>query len=378
MRSLLPSWLTQRFQRITSGGRYVPEVDGLRFLAISAVVLFHLHGFLSKFAGAAPSGAFGNAIASTLRHGGLGVQMFFVLSGFILSLPRVGADKPVNLKKYYGRRLTRLEPPYLVAMLGLFVAFAFVHGWAAMPDQAPHLLAGLVYLHGPVFQHLYEPNPVIWSLEVEVQFYLAFPALALLFRLKPVSRRAAMVALTLLFAWINQVNAWPFANLLGFLHYFFAGMLLADLNPRVGEAKGHPGWDAAALVTCAAGWWWFVHTDHGDLLFAGWVFLLYLAGFRSVGFRWLLARRPVRTIGMMCYTIYLLHFPLISFIGHRTLGVGSPGTYPAYLLLQAALVIVPMLMVCAVFFALVEQPCMDPQWPQKLAARLKRDAAASS
>ncbi|MEP7087206.1 MAG: acyltransferase, partial [Gemmatimonadota bacterium] len=79
----------------------------------------------------------------------------------------------------------------------------------------------------------------------------------------------------------------------------------------------------------------------------------------------------------MCYSIYLLHFALISIIGRHTLSVGSSSAQWIHLLLQTAIIVPPVLLVCGVYFALIERPCMERDWPEKLMTRLRGSARAA-
>src|SRR5579883_2503419 len=114
--------LTQRLSRVTSSGRYVPELDGLRFVAIGLVVWQHVQQHIDAREDAQHRTLdFVSAFVQNMR---IGVELFFVISGFILGLPFamhfVRGDRKVDLKKYFLRRLTRLEPPYVIAMIAFF------------------------------------------------------------------------------------------------------------------------------------------------------------------------------------------------------------------------------------------------------------------
>ena len=164
--------LLARLSRETSSGRFIPEMDGLRFVAIGMVVIFHLNSYLLASlhdSGSLPRSDWLRPIALV---GFRGVELFFVISGFLLGLPfaahHLKNASPVSLRKYYLRRLTRLEPPYIVAMLGLFAVAVSIQGKTAA-NLYPHLAASLFYLHNLIFG---SPSPamgVAWSLEVEVR-----------------------------------------------------------------------------------------------------------------------------------------------------------------------------------------------------------------
>lgn len=112
--------LLERLSRRTTSGRFIAEIDGLRFVSIALVVLYHMAGYVAAQAAGAPR----HAIFRIAVHGHYGVPLFFAISGFVLGLPFAGqhlaGGRPVRLRPYFLRRLTRLEPPYSLCMLALF------------------------------------------------------------------------------------------------------------------------------------------------------------------------------------------------------------------------------------------------------------------
>jgi peptidoglycan/LPS O-acetylase OafA/YrhL len=159
----------------------------------------------------------------------------------------------------------------------------------------------------------------------------------------------------------------------GFLQFFVCGFLLADRY--VADWKGKPShtlaWDAVSLV----GWplliaLWLQKAPN-PAIFIVLAFLLFCAGFRGQITSRALGTPAIATIGGMCYSIYLLHFPLISMIGRHTLSVGATLKPWMHLLIQTAIIAPPVLLICVVYFALIERPCMERDWPQKLTARLR-------
>ncbi len=125
--------LLSQFSRITTPGRaFIPQIDGLRFIAIMGVVAFHVRSICSFHLRASPDGSFieGDLVNDVFSTGALGVQLFFAISGFILSLPFarcwLGGEKRVSLGGYYLRRVTRIEPPYVIHRAFLFLLCALV------------------------------------------------------------------------------------------------------------------------------------------------------------------------------------------------------------------------------------------------------------
>jgi peptidoglycan/LPS O-acetylase OafA/YrhL len=98
---------------------------------------------------------------------------------------------------------------------------------------------------------------------------------------------------------------------------------------------------------------------------------LIIAAFRGRVCSRLLALRWVTDIGGMCYTIYLLHFLLLSGMGRIFKPFHIGNSYLVYYLTQAVIVLPLVLVACMAYFLLIERPCMDRNWPSKFAARFR-------
>src|SRR5215213_7927905 len=171
----MPSSFFSKFRRITYSTDYLPEVDGLRFLAIfSVVVIMHIPHYIDEkfFLGKAIPNEYWSRF---VIGGGYGVSLFFIISGFILSLPfakwRLNNEKPVKLKNYFIRRLFRLEPPYIIALIIFFIGQVWVLHKYSFDFLLPHFFASVAYLHTIIYKGFSLVLPIAWSLEVEVQFY---------------------------------------------------------------------------------------------------------------------------------------------------------------------------------------------------------------
>jgi peptidoglycan/LPS O-acetylase OafA/YrhL len=195
--------LVNRLRRVTRDGRWIPEIDGLRFVAISSVVLFRVYQTLQissgRFIPVEPSYWW---LERLMYNGHRGVWVFFVLSGMILALPfarnLLEGSRPVSLRKYYMRRVTRLEPPYIASILfASLIAVVHWHGFA--PGFALHVLASAFYQHNVVYGAWSSVNGVLWSLEVEIQFYVLAPLAMQWYRIRKATLRRTLMFTSILF-----------------------------------------------------------------------------------------------------------------------------------------------------------------------------------
>lgn len=375
---------TTHLRRRTTTGDWLPEIDGLRFVAIASVLVLHLQGQIENHYTRAvhPSCAW---LVRAFDFGYRGVPLFFVLSGFILALPFArhylfNTPTP-SLRRYLLRRVTRLEPPYLLNLVlaAIGAAIANQTPWHLL---LPHLAASAAYLHYAIFRTPSTINAVAWSLEVEVQFYLLAPLLTTIFAL----RSAGWRRLTLLFAMLASAGLQAVFHLSQFtlagdLQYFLAGLLLADFYLTGAPALSclsRSAWDVLSL----AGWPAFFLVS--DRWVGTWLpalaLLLCLAALRGNRISRLLRSPAIAITGGMCYTIYLWHAPVLTVVD-RTLRTHLhllPTGYLSLFLVEAFIKVTAVALVCLPLFVLVERPCMDPKWPRKLAARLRWDRQPAS
>jgi peptidoglycan/LPS O-acetylase OafA/YrhL len=385
------SWLS-RLSRVTTSGRFVPEIDGFRFIAILSVFLLHDMGQIMAKNGvgvgtqrridweslAAPD----YWLASVLWAGGFGVSLFFVISGFVLALPfaehhLLNGKKPA-IKAYLLRRLTRLEPPFITNLLIQSVVLYLYYRWN-VGEALRHFIATMFYVHNQVYGELSIINGVTWSLEIEVQFYLLVPLLAQVFSIRnTVARRMTLAAVILAIGILNDAFApnvsryhWSLAYT---LHYFLAGFFLADIfliNSAFLLKRKHLLWDVVAILAAGvmlAG----VMRERTDPNVPGFylpwcILLFYIAGFKSVLFNGCLTSRPIFLIGGMCYTIYLYHGLVLNVVAviTRPFYIHSL-PYWANFPIQCAIHSALAMLICGPLFFFIERPCMRRDWPQRL------------
>ncbi|HEY3378208.1 MAG TPA: acyltransferase [Armatimonadota bacterium] len=361
-----------RFSRVTSSGSFIPEIDGLRFFAIATVIIFHINMYLAAMVRHTSPQYYLDPFYAIASQGFIGVQLFFALSGFILALPfasRFLKQEPApNLKRYFLRRVTRLEPPYIINLLLFFV---FLLPTVHRTPLFPHLLASLGYVHNLVYGKGSLINFVAWSLEVEVQFYLLAPLLTRLFLIRSVGeRRLAFLLLIGVGIAFHHFSL----SLLGQVQYFMVGFFLADvyLTEWQGRPKQHYAWDiytALAMVGIVA----VLQFEWNSLVLVPLLILVaYMGAFRGVWANRIVTHPLLVVIGGMCYTLYLYHEAVINMVSPLTTRLMLPGHYGFNLLTQSMLLFPPVIIICALLFLFLEKPFMYRDWPARWWAALRR------
>jgi peptidoglycan/LPS O-acetylase OafA/YrhL len=163
---------------LDTGSQDIRALDGLRAIAALSIVTFHW--FLT---GRYEYTSWGKASLNEFYFLATGVQLFFVLSGFLLFLPYARAllhAQPLpSAKRFYQRRALRILPAYLVCLTLLLLLVPRtpgITGWLLVGDIVTHVL----FLHDTVPLFVQDIEGPFWTLAVEVQFYLVLPLLALL------------------------------------------------------------------------------------------------------------------------------------------------------------------------------------------------------
>lgn len=347
----------------------MPEIDGLRFIAIFwVVVVMHLSNIINTnlYEGKLITDSF---VASMVLEGGNGVPFFFMISGFILALPFLREKQyngpKVSLKKYYWRRLTRLEPPYIAALLIAFIALVFIVEKYTFSDLAANLLASIFYLHNTIFDSHSRVMGVAWSLEVEAQFYILAPFLSYIFLVKPQHIRRFLLLFLIVLGGIKQFDDFwnPASPFINFACYFLLGMLLADLYCAKWKLYDNSRLTCWAGIIIFVGLHFVFSTERVAFFFLK-MFLLAVFFYIGITNQWwkkILSIQWISIIGGMCYSIYLLHFMIMSAVTKLLVRVPIENEllgYPVY----SIIILTTVLTGCAVFYRLVEQPCMRKDW----------------
>jgi peptidoglycan/LPS O-acetylase OafA/YrhL len=380
--------LRQRLTRVTSSVAYIPQIDGLRAIAVLLVIGHHI--FAAYLVDSHRLGVqklphdwdliySRSSLVAWGIHLTFGVQLFFVISGFVLAIPfargLLDRGQAPSTKLYLLRRLVRIEPPYLISMtfcfLSIVVPWRGLLPWSqSLPyiqsfvsAFGPHYLASLVYLHGIIFGEASWINGIAWTLEIEIQFYLLMPLIAQLFRIhKAMIRRSILILLTLLSAWVAPWGAHnPRLSLTIVCHigFFLAGILLADiyLHPPRGFCMGPVKADLSALASVLL----LIYVLHYRPSQA-WAepFLIAAFFFSTFHGRWMgrILSFPALTLtGTICYSTYLYHFFVIDLLMPITVRhLSSSHALWFDTGLRMLLIVPPVLLVSAVLYLFTERP----------------------
>jgi len=324
-------------------GRHLPVLTGMRGWAALWVLLYHAWGQAGMPAIGLDVWDFNLELTPFLRMGGAGVMVFFVLSGFLLSIPfaewQAGMrDKPAT-GRYLLRRVARVFPAYY-AQLAIVLAAAYLsYGPAALPnlgDLTRHLL--MLFMPPPIGM---EPrNLVWWTLPIEFSFYLALPLLPLLLRsdrwtwLVAAAGTSMVVWRYFAVTWLadSSIQARVYASyqLPGSMDSFGFGMLAAVLHVNrekmLVRLKRVVDLDRmtmlALILLIAAIYWQHYGSDaywKNNPIFYLWtpalslgistIVLAGVGGGRVA--RLLFANHFMVFAGVVSYSVYLWHFPIL-------------------------------------------------------------------
>ena len=345
----------------------VPQVEFLRCVAVAGVFLFHAWSAMPEIA---QSDQFGYLLAKVSSLGHLGVVIFNIVTGLVLSLPHLGpkkADVP-NYLAFLRRRFLRILPHYWIALV--FWSLLLLGSSSSLSGLWIPLLAHLFFVHTLSPATFFSIVPAYWWLGLLAQFYLVFPPLLRLFRRWGPLRSLLGTSLLCWGSWfmLHQLSLHETGGMLARLDYllyfnlpsrlpeFAAGMWLASARsnpegpgaaqfgkPALGSSLSGKFLVSSALILGLLGFW--VPPDQLPLYhpyLSAWCVLLVTAVLRSPLAESLGSLAWIRRLGNTSYSIYLLHQPVLTY-GAMGFGlVGLTINFWPVLLVPAALVTVAL------------------------------------
>jgi peptidoglycan/LPS O-acetylase OafA/YrhL len=361
--------------RVPGQSEHRPDIDGLRAVAILSVLVFH-------------------ASAAALPGGFVGVDIFFVISGFLISgiIFRSLAKDSFSYVDFYIRRIKRIFPALLLVLCTVWFA-----GWATLftdefEQLGKHIAAGAAFISNVALWEEsgyfdtaaeYKPLLHLWSLGIEEQFYIVWPVIAALawrLRIKLLYVIAALTAVSFALNvarvdahesttfYLPITRAWELGigALLAYWAVFESTKLAALVAPRRNAIAA-----AGALLLLAAlividqrkvfpGWWAALPTLGTVLLIA--------AGPPAWLNRVVLGNRAMVFVGLISYPLYLWHWPILSFL--RVVGEREP----SYAIKTAAITVTFVL--AWLTYEVIEKPIRFGQRARAWATALLASVAA--
>ena len=362
---------------------YRPSLDGLRCLAVVAVIVYHLDG-------------------RWLPGGFLGVDVFFTLSGYLITsllLVEHQRTSRISFGRFWSRRARRLIPASLIVLIA-------VTAWLARQDRGVQaarrgeivaaaldvanwqlIRSGQSYFAGFIGV---SPLRHFWSLAIEEQFYIVWPlTCALLLKMRRpallgwfclVAATGSAVLCALLYDPVDPSRAYYGTDTR--VHQILLGSLLACLLQRR-RVAARPAPDLAWAgvlgltgLVCAAA---LVHDQsviyyRGGSVIVALLTALVIVGVESSGGRTLrtaLSWRPLVAVGVISYGLYLWHWPIIVWVQRGTFGIEGTGVLTV---VRLGL----MLLAAVVSYRLVERPVRRSRGPLLAAPRRVAGLAAAA
>jgi peptidoglycan/LPS O-acetylase OafA/YrhL len=364
---VLPQEKTQaeaaRQAQVSTHPKYRPDIDGLRAVAVLSVLVFH--GF-----------------PNILKGGFIGVDIFFVISGFLISTIIINGlrQNVFSFVEFYARRVKRIFPALLVVLLSCLVA-----GWFTLYDGeyqqlGKHVLGGAGFVANLVllaesnyFDVMADSKPLLhlWSLGIEEQFYFFWPlalwvAARRRWNLPLVTLGVIALSFVWNLAWVHsdptvtfyapQTRFWELlvGSLLAYAmlgRQSYAAVLYPDTRSRAHRAVANACALAGVVMLAAGllllnkyrafpGWWAWLPVGGAAALIA--------AGPQALFNRWILGNPVLRWFGVISFPLYLWHWPLLAFA--RILEGQTPGR-----LTRAGLLLLSVLLAWLTY-KLIESP----------------------
>lgn len=350
----------------------LPALTGMRGLAALYVAVYHAWQlYVAKH----PVSA---GVDGVYRYGWIGVDLFFVLSAFLLATPLLRKNEVQSFgywANYLRRRWIRIAPPYYASILfAMFAAGTMNYLWTRPTTLMLHGAYAQTFVDGLVWTI----NPVYWSLAVEFQFYVVLPVLLwFLLRTHPIVGLVA--AYTVSMTWNvltidmhspSADNFWALSQLPGYLFHFALGITAARLyvgNHTIAKSARPWLWACVPILVVAPlllaapppSLWSGMAPLPGTFIVRagpaiGFALAIFLAANPERIVSRALGNRFTDALGERSYSLYLMHFPVMTFIASKMPWTLDHGFVMFQLILAA-----PVMLATWILYVLVETPSLN-------------------
>jgi peptidoglycan/LPS O-acetylase OafA/YrhL len=303
---------------------------------------------------------------SPIGYGWTGVQLFFVLSGFLIhySYLRRGV---VNLKKkdFFIKRFFRIYPPYFFALL----FFAFLGGHAALSsknglyDFVSHLL--MTYNFDP--DTYFSFNGSFWSLALEIQLYLIYPVFLWIRKKQGIEK-----TILILFGMYVFFSVTRYFITNDYYVFFSHGNVLKNwIIWGLGAWLGENYFSGKQTWPVKSGWIWFMFFAFSTLkafpFMSGWIDIVWTVFYVILANHYLFSKRTIPVnwekvlinLGESSYSFYLLHQPILVGLASIISILGLSGIHPAFHFLDAVVIFIIIHLISIGYYQLMEKPSIE-------------------
>lgn len=341
-------------------------IDSLRGIAILGVIAVHVGLSID---GLSP------ALESFSAFTSRGVQLFFMLSAFTLTM--ISVNRPFETTPFYIRRLFRIAPMFYLAM----VAYIVLNGteptvFAPEGIGLKQILLTLTFLNGWSIDSFNSIVPGGWSISCEAMFYLCFPLILRYVRSARAAALASAASIVLALAWstlIKTTSAYEanefligsfirfsfIFNLLSFLLGIFLYYIISNKERALIERGSVGAWVlliASILLLVAggaSGFSTFRNPLIASVMLVPFVYAVYLTRPTAI------INPLIRHIGVVSYSVYLVHFAVLDFVGHPLMSAIGSLTPDLKFVVFFAVAVVLSTLLATVTYRWIELPFIE-------------------
>ncbi|ECM4407769.1 acyltransferase [Salmonella enterica subsp. enterica serovar Give] len=321
--------------------KYRPDIDGLRAIAVLSVVIFHY-------------------FPSILPGGFVGVDIFFVISGYLITsiILKSASSNSFSYVEFYKRRIIRIFPSLSIVLVSCLIIGWFYLFQDDYKSLGKHVFSGAYFISNLTLwsesgyfdsQSYLKPLLHLWSLGIEEQFYILWPVVILLCFKSKYSKRNILLSCAAIFIVSYTISVSTMAYEGGANYYspasrfweLMAGAIIASLRFMGIKTSVYKSMSLLGVIIITLS----IALINEKMAFPGYIAIMPVIGaslvIASSGNNWIASKilsfKPIVFIGLISYPLYLWHWPVYLF--YRSIFSGSPSTNELLILMALALVL---------------------------------------